>query len=348
MIVLHIGLRKAGSTTIQLFLNDNEEALVGMGIEYPRIGRKMRVDHNNLVNELRERKSFDPKYGSLSELQTFWRSSPSNTLIISGETFEACTHAQCLRLKRILDRGGEEFRIVLVLRDLLDLMISSYAQKIKFGENTYDFDTFYQDRMNMPRVNYARTARIWAKIYGWDSLRIRLLDRQHLLNGDLLDDFLTVVGLDIESEAIRSLPRKGPVNVSPGWKVIEAVRALYLDRAGLPAGHPLAECKELTTNQRRVLGANALDLGGELGWNRDRGSYLTREQAEMCYITNRQGVRNLNKNLKEPLPLPKSLEERGFTARDKIPDVSDIPAAELRDFYDRLGAMPLTWRPGIY
>ena len=187
MIVLHIGLRKAGSTTIQHFLNDNEEALVGMGIEYPRIGRKMRVDHNNLVNELRERQSFDPKYGSLSELQTFWRSSPSNTLIISGETFEACTHAQCLRLKRILDRGGEEFRIVLVLRDLLDLMISSYAQKIKFGENTYDFDTFYQDRMNMPRVNYARTARIWAKIYGWDSLRIRLLDRQHLLNGDLLE-----------------------------------------------------------------------------------------------------------------------------------------------------------------
>jgi hypothetical protein len=348
MIVVHIGLRKAGSTTIQHFLNDNEDALARMGIEYPRIGRQKRVDHNNLSNELRERRAFDAKYGTMAELQAFWNNSPSSTLIVSAETFEECTHAQCLRLKRMLDRNGEEFRIVLILRDLLDLMISSYAQKIKFGENTYDFDTFFEDRITNQRVNYARTARIWAKIFGWESLRIRLLDRRYLVNGDLIDDFLTVLDLDLESDKVRALSRKGPVNVSPGWRVIEAVRALYLGRAGLPPGHPLNKCNELTTNQRRVLGANALDLGGELGWNKDRGAYLTLEQAQKCFVTNREAMRHLNSNIAEPLPLPMSLVERGFTPRGKMPDVSDIPRKELRQFYNRLGAMPLTWRAGIY
>jgi hypothetical protein len=307
-----------------------------------------RIDHNNLASELRERSNFDPKYGTLSELAAYWKNSKSETLLISGEVFEECDTKECLRLKNMLDRGGEEFRIILILRDLLDLMVSSYAQKIKFGRNSYDFDTFFAERIEHRRINYARTAKLWADAFGWQNLRIRLLDRRFLINGDLLDDFLTTLGLDLDSDDVRGLTRSEPVNVSPGWRVVEAVRALHLGAPRLPKDHALADCRNLSVNERRVLGANALDLGAEFGWNKDKGDYLTLRQAEICFATYRAAVRKLNRNLADPLPFPASLDERGFVARDQMPGVGAIAPEELRAFYDKLGSLPLAWREGIF
>ena len=348
MIVLHVGLRKAGSTTIQNFLSSNEEGLRQLSIEYPRIGRMKRPDHNNLANEIRGHRNFDPHFGTLDDLAKYWKASSCETLLISGESFEECTTKQALRLREKIDRGGDEFRIILILRDLLDLTISSYGQKIKFGNNRYNFDTFFAERFQQRRVNYARTAKLWADAFGWDSMRIRILDRRHLVNGDLLDDFVTAVGLDINSEGVRELSRSGPVNQSPGWRVVEAIRALYMGTSGLPADHPLADCRRFSDRQRKALGANAMDLGRDLGWNKDRGNYLTQEQAEMCLATHNASIRKLNNYLAEPLPPPETLEARGFVGRERLLDAKAVPHNELRDFYDQLGAMPLTPREGVF
>ena len=301
-----------------------------------------------MANEIRGHRNFDPRFGTLDALGDYWKASSCDTLLISGESFEECTTKQAIRLREKIDRGGDEFRIILILRDLLDLMISSYGQKIKFGNNRYNFDTFFADRFEQRRVNYARTAKLWADAFGWESMRIRMLDRRYLLNGDLLDDFMSAVGLDINSEGVRALSRSGPVNQSPGWRVVEAIRALYMGTSGLPADHPLADCRRFSDRQRKALGANAMDLGRDLGWNKDRGNYLTQEQAEMCLATHKASIRKLNNFLPEPLPPPETLEARGFVRRERLPTAKLIPADELRDFYDQLGAMPLTPREGVF
>lgn len=80
-------------------------------------------------------------------------------MILSSEMFEECETAEAARLKDTLRRGRETFRIVLVVRDLIELMPSSYAQKVKYGNNTYDFDTFFGERIRHRRVNYYETAK---------------------------------------------------------------------------------------------------------------------------------------------------------------------------------------------
>jgi len=347
MIVIHIGLRKAGSTAIQSFLSANVESLRDMGVEYPTIGRQQRVDHNNLANEIRGRSQFDPKYGTLAELADYWGGSNSETLILSGETFEESNPTHIGALKELLSLKGDKFRILMINRELLDLIPSSFSQKVKYGDTADDFDTFFEQRMNHRRISVNKTAMRWGEIFGWGCMCVRELDSRFLVNGDLIDDVLTMVGLDPSSDAARALARPGPANVAPGWRVLEAVRALYSGEAGLDPGHPLADLSKLTRNDQKMLGVNAIEIGQRRGWNEDKGLYLTEEQALRAIETHAQAIRKLNRVLPYKLPLPRPLEDRDFKPRKFLPDHTHISAERLTSFYEKLAAMPLTWRPGV-
>jgi hypothetical protein len=342
MIVIHIGLRKSGSTSLQYFLSANEEALRRVGVEYPRLGRLGRLTqtaHQNLQCELRGRKAlFDPTRGTIADVADYWRRSDAHTLILSCEGFEECPTNEAVRLKA-LARGGEEFRIVLIIRDLVDLMPSSYGQKIKSGVKHYDFDTFFEQRMRETRVDYFQIARNWASAFGWDSLRVRVLDAEHLLNGDLIDDFLSLAGVEPGSPHVRSMERPGIVNVTPGWRVLEALRALYGGWHGLDGDHSLADAADHDLHKRQDVGFRAMEVGERLGWNAERGRYLTREQARTCLRTYSDAVAAIGRFAGDTLPTPPSLEARGFEPRRRIPHSSLIKADRLRAFYDKVGRL---------
>jgi hypothetical protein len=347
MIVIHIGLRKAGSTAIQAFLSANVEALRNMGVEYPTIGRQQRVDHNNLANEIRGRSQFDAKYGTLADLVEYWKNCDSDTLLLSGETFEESNPGHITALKDMLSVKGDKFKIVMINRELIDLIPSSYSQKVKYGDTADDFDSFFEKRMDHRRISVNKTAKRWGEIFGWDCMCVRELDSRFLTNGDLIDDILAILGLDPSTEAARALSRPGPANVSPGWRVLEALRALYSGEAGLHPEHPLADLSKLSRNDQKMLGVNAIELGERRGWNEDKGLYLTEAQAVRAIETHTQAVRRLNRALPYKLPLPRDLDERDFTPRRFLPDHTHISAERLASFYDKLGTMPLTWRPGV-
>lgn len=341
MIVIHIGLRKSGSTSLQQFLSANETPLRALGVDYPRLGRAGRlgqVAHTNLRCELRRHRNYDPAAGSMDDVGRYWRASTARTMILSCEGFEACPAEEALRLKDAVRRGDEPFRIVMIVRGLMDLMASSYGQRIKFGVDHYDFDAFFESRMREGRVHYIKVAKQWASVFGWKQMRIRALEDPNLANGDLIDEFLTLAGVDPATEAARRFQRPGVANARPGWKILEATRALYDGRHGLPAAHPLASATTYGRDQRQDLGLRAIDIGERRGWNADRGLYFTRAQAQRCLDVYRRSIEALNRRPIDPLPLPLDLDAAGFRARDRLPDVSDIPAADLRAFYDEVAA----------
>jgi hypothetical protein len=63
---------------------------------------------------------------------------------------------------------------------------------------------------------------------------------------------------------------------------------------------------------------------------------MTRDQAQRCYEIYRRCVIKLNQHLRDKLPLPLDLDERGFRGREFMPDISRIPRQELGEFYDDL------------
>ena len=76
-----------------------------------------------------------------------------------------------------------------------------------------------------------------------------------------------------------------------------------------------------------------------MGWNVDRGSYITRSQAELCEKVFFQTIEELNGRLTTKVPLPASLTVKGFKEREFLPNAQLIDRGELREFYDALGEM---------
>ncbi len=357
MLVTHIGLPKSGSATIQTFFSGNEVALRALSIDYVPVGRVLqskpdkdpRQAHHNFANELKDRQRlFNPSRGSVLDLASYAGGKRYGTMVVSSEMFENCSVEQVQRYRDSLSIAAQQCLIVMIVRDFVNTVPSSYAQKIRCGINVYDFDEFFERRIAEERANYFRTAEKWAHNFGWENVRVRLLDSAHLINGDLIDDFLTTIGVDAGDPRIRSLPRRERVNEASGWKTLEATRALFSGRHGLDDHHPLSVYVTDRTpggdgaGPRRAAGKRfekfAVEVADLWGW-KDKGRYLTRPQAQRCLDIYNESLRQLNERLAGKLPPALDLDARGFVEREFLPDASHIPPDELRAFYDAVWSL---------
>jgi hypothetical protein len=330
-IIIHAGLKKCGSSSIHSFLSANREILRNFKVNYPGPGRPA----TNLANEVQGRKKFNPLGGTLADLVEYRSRAPDETLVLSSEMLEETESEGARHIKSaFLERYPQEkFIIILIVRDLIGLVPSVYAQKTKDGRVLVDFDEFFSAILQDRRVHYFQTAKRWADVFGWESLRVRVLDRAHLINHDLLDDFLSLLGLDAYSAT--ELNRPNITNASPGWRVLESVRALCNGTHGLSERHPLIRAISRAP-ARRGLGRIASIVAKKNGWNEDRGNYLTRSQTLTCLEIYRSNVETLNRHLPHRLPVPSELEAEGFREREFLPDSTLIAPGELHAFYDDL------------
>jgi hypothetical protein len=340
MLVIHIGMKKAGSASIQSFLTMNDARLKLHSIDYPSAGRPGRKDHHNLYSEIIDRKKFLPELGTINDVVEHMACSDYRTTIISSEMFEGATAEAVGVLKTKLSATLEPIRIVMIVRDLISLLPSSYAQKVRFGINSHDFDEFFDNRIGEARVHFSDTAEIWADQFGWENLRIIDLNAPRASGTDLMDDFLRATGAARTAGADWNFPRPGIMNASSGWRVLEAIRALHSGRHQLPENHFVIRFLdargENSLQRRKKIEGAAVEVGEARGWNKEKGRYMTRAQAQSCLDIHQQSTLTLNSRLSTPLTLPLDLETRGFIERDFMPDVTNISADELRGFYDDL------------
>ena len=344
MIIVHIGLPKCGSTTLQTFLDSNSEALSALSIDYPRLGRGVRKAHHNLAHELKGRASrFDPQKGGVAEMVSHLRATSHETTIISSESFAPCSAAGVAQFGEALSQVGQPVRVILIVRNLVDIAPSSYNEKVRFGAHTHDFDTFFDHLVLKDKFNAFDYASRWANVFGWEALRVRLLHPKSLVGGDLIDDFLVQAGLDPNSPAMRALSRQPRVNESVGWKTLEAVRALFSGASGLGADHLLVKLanSDLSSAKKMRVGKLAEDVADSMGWRREKGLYMTRAQAMKMQANYEASIHGLNQFVTEKLPEPADLDSSGFVERTFLPDVSHIPADELRSFYDAVASRVL-------
>jgi hypothetical protein len=334
MIVIHIGASKAGSSSIQAFLSANEESLRQFSVEYSSIGRAERNSHQNIAHELKNarRGKFERDGGTLEEVVARWAKGNSRTLVISSERFEQCNPHEIRQLRRAFAGLGEKFRILYVIRDLLELLPSIFDQQCRHGFTSQRFDEFFEKIMRHPRTDFFATAERWADVFGWHAMHVRALDPRNLVNGSLLEEI--VATLQIEEGDLRLMRTKSR-NVSTGWKSLVAVQALVENRHGLPDAHPLLAIPR-PDDQDTPLGRLALRAAARHGWNKEKGRYFTREQAIQCWEKFHATVEKLNMQTREQIPLPLSLDERKFVEREFEPDVRHIPTDELRTFYDEM------------
>ncbi len=339
MIVLHIGFPKAGSTTIQTFLEANQEQLRTLSIDYTRVGRRRQKAHHTLAFELKGWDArMNPKAGRLEDVARHVRRSGHATTILSSELFSDLKPRQIRHLAKELAPAEQPFRIILIMRDQLSAIVSLYGQKIRYGDKTFDFDEFFAGFTRSKKFDQYGIVERWADVFGWAAIKIRILERSLLTNGDLIDAFIQGIDVDPDSPQIGALSRPSNVNESAGWRTAEAVRALFGRQIILDTWPLLQKLSgtALGSSQRHLIGQTAEEVAGIFDWAKEKGLYLTRAQANICLDSYRASVQQLNRHLPEVIPDPPSLEARGFIERDFLPGASHISSSELNQFYCEL------------
>lgn len=183
--ILHIGINKTGTSSLQRTLSENAGALRAAGICYPETGRGGGAAHHDLSRALKgmpaERLGLPPAWREafLAEAES------CATCVVSSEDF--ATMPDPAKAATLFPPG--ETRVVVYLREHVSHLVSWYQQYIHSTPSSLDFSDFAK----LNRKAFKSILDAWARVYGSESLVVRLYDRAALTNSDIVADFASSV-----------------------------------------------------------------------------------------------------------------------------------------------------------
>lgn len=257
-LFLHIGMPKAGSTTIQDTLFARRLDLAAAGFRYPDLGEshskiflslfspkkmKLRPRAIGRLGFTKSSKTYD--LGDLERLLVEeLTATDASTVIASGEMLFGFKAHQCRDLKALLEPHFDAIRIVAYLRDPVSLANSRAQQNVKGGRSTIaemsDPDAIRAGRSPLvPR--YREPIESWSEAFGADALILREFDPRAFAGGDLMIDFGQVIGLP------EDLARSMAGARSKVARNAEAIEILdrYLERTPLAERDRFPELRDL-------------------------------------------------------------------------------------------------------
>ncbi|WP_375691693.1 hypothetical protein [Pseudooceanicola sp. LIPI14-2-Ac024] len=235
--LVHLGLPKTGSTSIQSFLAANRAAVRAQGLAYEPLGRSF--NHAELLVVTRHRMGLmvdDPvlrdRFGirlrnrddqaavvarTEARLRGIIAGAGGARVLLScemlGWPYRAPAFARAFH--DWLSEFFGEVRYVAYLRAQDRWMESEYFQRLKHGQS----HTVAEFLAKLDPPNYLRLARNWAAVAGPDALQLRLLEPDALKERDIVTDFCAAAGLDPTG-----LSRPGAVNARASMRQVAALR----------------------------------------------------------------------------------------------------------------------------
>jgi hypothetical protein len=245
-LYLHIGLAKAGSTSIQAALYAKRGALLRNGILYPALGpnhsralllafaaaKPDRVKVGGRTTRAPYDRDFVARFRAGIERQV--AEGPHHTCILSGEMLPQLGLAGCHDLRRAFERAFDEIRVVAYVRHPVAFANSRAPFDLQQRRHTLEALT---GRLLLPGsggrlVPRYRQIQPFIDVFGRDAVDIRVFEPLYFAGGDLLADFADAVGLP---------PRLAPT-LAGAWKKraqsAESIHILnrYVRQNGAAAG----------------------------------------------------------------------------------------------------------------
>lgn len=223
-LILHIGIPKTGTTSIQLFLEENRKQLREQKFMVPAsLAGGNRGNHRDLpFCVLPADQMLASGYAAQLQLTSRvqvrqWRrqclerfaaevrghADPEHTWILSSEYcwVELGTERGIRALKRMLSHLFEHFRVIVYIRNSLETEISRLSQHQKAGRDVRSISTEAN-----PALDYAAGIQRWLHGFRPDELIVRRFQPTSLVGGDILDDFCHVCG--IQSDPLQKPARQ--------------------------------------------------------------------------------------------------------------------------------------------
>lgn len=214
-IILHVGIHKTGTTTLQEHIRKNSEKFSAKGLYYAPLDEvfsdRTRA-HHHFAHLLSQDKILN---NDINLLKAFFKSIPQRigarqTTFISSEAFYRHTvkgnsdflHGRELYLNRLAQfLDGFNVTVVVVLRRPEDYIRSYYQEAIlqayKPNERISSFASFRLKEMSRS-LRYGSNINLFAKIFP----KIKVLLYEDLVSdGDLCNNFYGALGIRVDNEA---------------------------------------------------------------------------------------------------------------------------------------------------
>ena len=262
--VIHIGLPKCGSTTIQTWMDMNRDAMETRGAwifnEDPRhlicasihlALNELGADEEMAWSKFHGLKKFTGGHEIYKKLSARLEKK-QDTLGVFVYSWEALSNKaeeiHIVALDAYLSKFFENRTYVAYVRDTIDLYVSAYSQVLRLHDsrqNSVNFHDWMKKCVSNPRPNfeenYFERLLVWKKVLG-QRVRVNLLTPEALKNGDLIDDFSSLVGLGPYCK-----PPK--MNESFAAKYIEYIRFMNLERADVLSNKSRRKMLQILTAQ---------------------------------------------------------------------------------------------------
>jgi hypothetical protein len=205
-LVIHIGIEKTGTTSLQEYLYLNEAVLASCGIG---LLHSVGKPNNRLLARYadpRDKHKIPPAWGSealpdgvswrevlLRRVQEEIRALPlsTHTVVVSSEHLHSRLRSEddvrCLA--ELFDGLFERVDVVVYLRRQDRLAVSLYSTALRVGWATGDVLPKL-DPQHSHYYNFAKFLDRWARVFGEDRMTVRVFDRARFVDGDLYADFL--------------------------------------------------------------------------------------------------------------------------------------------------------------
>ena len=225
--ILHIGTEKTGTTTLQGYLHGAQSELNEQGVAY--YASPGRVESRALAASavgdqapddfLKQLSVQSPEQRHVFREQTkrhFHAAMTAlderiHTVVISSEHFHSRLRQswQVKWLHDLIMPWANDVRVVVYLRPQTDVLSSFYSTALKNGE-VHNLEALGRKICHAGNhfYNYQSLLELWARIFGKKTLIPRLFTADELKQGDIVADFLEVIGLSFLQATALDLPRQ--------------------------------------------------------------------------------------------------------------------------------------------
>lgn len=221
--IIHMGAAKTGSSTLQEFFHLNRERLRDAGVFYPRSpGAKQHgLLAESCIDPAREPVCEGVERRNREFREAFAHEMASDTagmdhLLVSSELFHArlWNVGEIERLKALLDPWCSSWRIVFYMRRQDRYATSLHSTYLRRGGES---DAIL-DVLNPHHFDYGGILAMWSGVFGSEAMVPRVFERDALVDGDIVADFIEASGLPLAlDQCTRPTDRNAALSADAQW-----------------------------------------------------------------------------------------------------------------------------------
>lgn len=205
LCILHIGMPKTGSSTIQdnLFksVKDERASYTDLGVANQSgalygLFKKNPEEYHFFKNKpLKENHIEDFRKKTKKQLRKSFLDFSTTINILSGEDLYHSNYFEIKQMKNYLEKFFDKILVVAYVRPVYSFCNSAFQQLVKNHElNSFDFNKIYHKYKNLKEYD---------KIYGKENVKILPFVPKRFIKNDLLFDFCSHIGIEKQFSTIK-------------------------------------------------------------------------------------------------------------------------------------------------